>query len=129
MSNQIYGIVNRGHAAPHLLPRTEVSMAPWTQKGAAQGAHARVGLARLSPPVWRILAHSLHFGLSLSIADLLLNFYLVSLGYAADTAGLLSTVGRGAGMVLGVPMMLMPRVPVNSSLAVWTALAANAAPL
>lgn len=68
---------------------------------------ARAGLARLSPAVWRILTHSLLYGLALSIADLLFNFYLVSLGYAADTAGLLSTVGRGAGMLLGVPIGLL----------------------
>lgn len=68
---------------------------------------ARFGLARLSPPVWRILAHSLLFGLALSVADLLFNFYLASLGYAADTAGLLSTVSRGAGMVMGLPLGLL----------------------
>lgn len=78
---------------------------------------ARAGLARLTPPVWRILAHSLLFGLSLSIADLLFNFYLVSLGYAADTAGLLSTVARGAGMVLGVPIgLLIDRLGAQRSL-------------
>lgn len=66
---------------------------------------------RLSPPVWRILLHSVLFGLALSIADLLFNFYLASLGYAADTAGLLSTVGRAAGMLLGLPFgMLIDRL-------------------
>lgn len=68
---------------------------------------ARAGLARLSPAVWRILTHSLLYGLALSIADLLFNFYLVSMGYAADTAGLLSTVGRAAGMLFGVPVGLL----------------------
>ncbi|PDW02470.1 MFS transporter [Candidatus Viridilinea mediisalina] len=58
----------------------------------------------LSPPVRRILAHSILFGLAFSIADLLFNFYLVSLGYGADTAGLMSTISRGAGMLLGVPL-------------------------
>lgn len=47
------------------------------------------------------------FGLALSIADLLFNFYLASLGYAADTAGLLSTVSRAAGMLLGIPFGLL----------------------
>jgi MFS family permease len=68
---------------------------------------ARASLARLSPPVWRILLHSLLFGLALSVADLLFNFYLASLGYGADAAGLLSTVSRGAGMLVGVPMGLL----------------------
>lgn len=68
---------------------------------------ARRGLATLSPSVWRILLHSLLFGLAMSVADILFNFYLVSLGYAADTAGLLSTVMRGAGLVVGIPMGLV----------------------
>jgi MFS family permease len=77
----------------------------------------RAGFARLSPPVVRILAHSLLYGLALSIADLLFNFYLVSLGYAADTAGLLSTVGRGAGMLLGIPAgLLIDRLGAQRSL-------------
>lgn len=67
----------------------------------------RFALPRLSPPIWRILLHSLIFGLALSVADILFNFYLVSLGYASDTAGLLSTVGRGAGMLMGVPIGLL----------------------
>lgn len=70
-------------------------------------ANARLALARISLPVWRILLHSLIFGLALSIADLLFNFYLVSLGYHADTAGLLSTVSRAAGMAMGVPIGLL----------------------
>lgn len=63
-----------------------------------------VRLLDLSPQVRRILAHSILFGLAFSIADLLFNFYLVSLGYGADTAGLMSTISRGAGMLLGVPL-------------------------
>ena len=51
-------------------------------------ARARLALARISLPVWRILLHSSLFGLASSVADLLFNFYLVSLGYGADTAGL-----------------------------------------
>lgn len=68
---------------------------------------ARAVLGRYSLPVWRILLHSLLFGLALSIADLLFNFYLVSLGYQADTAGLLSTVSRAAGMLVGLPIGLL----------------------
>lgn len=70
-------------------------------------ARAQATLGRIGRPVWRILLHSFIFGLALSIADILFNFYLVSLGYAADTAGLLSTVARGAGMLLGIPMGLL----------------------
>jgi MFS family permease len=66
-----------------------------------------VRLLDLSPPVRRILAHSLLFGLAFSIADLLFNFYLVSLGYGPETAGLMSTISRAAGMLLGVPMGLL----------------------
>jgi MFS family permease len=66
------------------------------------GTRARSAASRISPPVRRVLAHSLIFGLSISIADLLFNFYLVSLGYAADAAGLLSTIYRAAGVVLGL---------------------------
>lgn len=68
---------------------------------------ARNALGRFPRPVWRILLHSLIFGLALSIADLLFNFYLVSLGYAADTAGLLSTVSRAAGMITGLPVGIL----------------------
>ncbi|MDW8213480.1 MAG: MFS transporter [Roseiflexaceae bacterium] len=67
-------------------------------------ARARATMARISPQVWRVLAHSLLFGLAGSIADLLFNFYLVSLGYGADTAGLMATVYRGAGALLGLPL-------------------------
>lgn len=70
-------------------------------------ARARTTLALISPPVWRVLAHSVVFGLAASIADLLFNFYLVSLGYASDAAGLLSTVSRMAGVVLGLPIGLL----------------------
>jgi MFS family permease len=67
--------------------------------------------------VWRVLAHSLLFGLALSVADLLFNFYLVSLGYAADAAGLLSTVYRAAGVVLGLPIgLLIDRAGARRSL-------------
>jgi MFS family permease len=71
---------------------------------------AWAALGRLSPPVWRVLLHSLILGLAMSVADLLFNFYLVSLGYAADTAGMLSTISRAAGIVLALPIgMLIDR--------------------
>jgi MFS family permease len=77
----------------------------------------RAVLARLSPSVWRILAHSMLFGLAATISDLLFNFYLVSLGYANDTAGLLSTVGRSAGILLGLPIgLLIDRIGARRAL-------------
>ncbi len=70
-------------------------------------ARTRATLSQITPQVWRILAHSFLFGLALSIADLLFNFYLASLGYAADVAGLLSTVNRVAGVASGLPMGIL----------------------
>jgi MFS family permease len=43
------------------------------------------------------------FGFALSISELLFNFYLASLGYAADVAGIFSTTLRMAGVLLGLP--------------------------
>jgi MFS family permease len=62
-------------------------------------------------------------GFAGSIADLLFNFYLVSLGYAADTAGLLATIGRVAGVVLGLPIgLLIDRAGARRALLVGVAL-------
>jgi len=84
---------------------------------------ARAARARYSQPVWRILLHSLIFGLALSIADLLFNFYLVSLGYGADTAGLLSTVARAAGMLMGLPIgVLIDRLGPQRALVIGVVL-------
>ena len=63
--------------------------------------------ARLSPQIWRVLLHSALLGLAGSIADLLFNFYLASLGYGNNIAGLLSTVNRLAGAALGLPIGLL----------------------
>jgi MFS family permease len=80
-------------------------------------SRVRTALARIPPPIWRILLHSSLFGLASSVADLLFNFYLVSLGYAADTAGLLSTVNRMAGVALGLPIgVLIDRAGARRSL-------------
>jgi MFS family permease len=51
--------------------------------------------------------HSLILGLAMSVADLLFNFYLVSLGYGTDVAGYLSTIYRFAGVVAGVPIGIL----------------------
>jgi len=72
------------------------------------------------------LLHSSLFGLASSVADLLFNFYLVSLGYSADTAGLLSTVNRMAGVALGLPIgLLIDRIGRGARwLLAWSATAA-----
>jgi MFS family permease len=83
---------------------------------------ARVARGKVSPPVWRILLHSSVFGLALSVADLLFNFYLVSLGYTVSTAGLFSTIGRAAGMLMGIPLgMLIDRVGAQRSILIGLA--------
>lgn len=53
--------------------------------------------------VWRVLVHSTLIGLGMSFFDVLFNFFLVSMGYEADTVGILSTVARIAGLVIGIP--------------------------
>jgi MFS family permease len=53
--------------------------------------------------VWRVLVHSTLIGLGMSFFDVLFNFFLVSMGYAADTVGVLSTVARIAGLIVGIP--------------------------
>ena len=57
-----------------------------------------------SPAVFRILAHGILFGLSFSIADILFNFYLKSLGYDNAVAGQLQSVFRIAGVIFGFPV-------------------------
>jgi MFS family permease len=68
---------------------------------------ANTAAAQLTPPIRRVLAHSLLLGLAMSIADLLFNFYLVSLGYSTGSAGFFSTVYRFAGVIAGLPIGLM----------------------
>ncbi|MFM7679578.1 MAG: MFS transporter, partial [Roseiflexaceae bacterium] len=60
---------------------------------------------RLVPHVvWRVLIHSMLVGLGMSFFDVLFNFFLVSQGYATDTIGVLSTVARIAGLIVGIPV-------------------------
>lgn len=83
---------------------------------------AEAAMSHLTPPIWRILAHSIILGLAMSVADLLFNFYLVSLGYGTDTAGLLSTVYRFAGVVAGIPIgMLIDRAGAQRALRIGAA--------
>jgi MFS family permease len=75
------------------------------------------GILGLPAAAQRALLHSLLFGCALSVAELLFNFYLASLGYAADVAGLFSTVLRLAGVALGIPAgMLIDRLGAQRSL-------------
>jgi MFS family permease len=60
-------------------------------------------LRRIPVVVWRVLLHSMLIGLGMSFFDVLFNFYLVSIGYKADTIGVLSTVARIGGLVVGIP--------------------------
>jgi len=86
-------------------------------------SRAREAAARISAPVRRILAHSLIYGLAASIADLLFNFYLVSLGYDVAAAGMLATVYRTAGVALGLPIgALIDRAGARRSLILGAAL-------
>lgn len=73
---------------------------------------------RLIPrAVWRVLLHSMLIGLAMSFFDVLFNFFLVSMGYAADTVGVLSTVARIAGLVFGIPAgMLIDRIGARRAL-------------
>ena len=67
--------------------------------------------------VWRVLMHSTLIGLGMSFFDVLFNFFLVSMGYAADTVGVLSTVSRIAGLVVGIPAgMLIDRIGARHAL-------------
>jgi MFS family permease len=79
-------------------------------------AGARARLAYVTPVIGLVLIHSMLFGLAVSIADLLFNFYLASLGFGNDVAGLLSTVFRMAGVILGIPIgMLIDRIGARSA--------------
>jgi MFS family permease len=56
-------------------------------------------------------------GIGMSFFDVLFNFFLVSMGYAADTVGVLSTVARIAGLVFGIPAgMLIDRIGARRAL-------------
>ena len=62
----------------------------------------------LNRPVLLFLCHSLlfHIGL-LGIADILLNFYLVSIGYDTATISLLQSLPRLSGFLIGLPVGLV----------------------
>lgn len=60
-----------------------------------------------SPSVRRILLHSLLFSIAATIADILLGFYIVSIGLSTTDLGLLSTMLRVAGMLTAMPIGLL----------------------
>ena len=80
-------------------------------------SHWRLFTAGTSPAVYRILLHVMLLGFSVSIADLLFNFYLQSLGYDNVIAGQLQSSFRMAGVVLGIPIgMLVDRISARRML-------------
>ena len=63
------------------------------------------GLPGLNGQVLLFLCHSLFFHIGLlGIADILLNFYLVSIGTDAETIGLLQSLPRLSGFMVGLPI-------------------------
>jgi len=85
-----------------------------------------VNLRGLNRPLALFLWHSaiFHIG-ALGIADVVLNFYFVSLGYEADAIGLLQGVSRVGGAFMGIPIgILADRVGVRRVVIVSALLAA-----
>ncbi len=65
-------------------------------------------LPGLNGQVLLFLCHSLLFHIALlGIADILLNFYLVSIGYDAPTIALLQSLPRLSGFLIGLPIGLV----------------------
>lgn len=46
---------------------------------------------------WRVLCHSVIFGVGMSFFDVLFSFYLVSMDFGIESAGLVSTTTRKIG--------------------------------
>ena len=63
------------------------------------------GIVGLNRDVLIFLVHSLlfHIGL-LGITDVLLNFYLISIGHDATTVGALQSLPRLSGLIVGIPI-------------------------
>ena len=91
-------------------------------------------LPGLNRQVLLFLLHSLlfHIGL-LGVADILLNFYLVSIGYDAGAVGLLQALPRLSGFLIGLPVGLIAnragnrRVIILSTCGIALSIAATAA--
>lgn len=83
-------------------------------------------LRGLSRPLVLFLWHSavFHVG-ALGVADVVLNFYFVSLGYGSDAIGLLQGVSRVGGALMGIPIgILADRVGARRVIIAATLLAA-----
>jgi MFS family permease len=83
-------------------------------------------LRGLNRPLVLFLWHSaiFHVG-ALGVADVVLNFYFVSLGYGSDAIGLLQGVSRVGGALLGIPIgILADRVGARRVIIAATLLAA-----
>lgn len=63
--------------------------------------------ADFTPVVFRILMHSLLFGMAASISDVLFNFYLHSLGQGNEVAGQMNSIFRAAGVIFGIPVGML----------------------
>ena len=76
---------------------------------AARRRHFNLGrIPGLNGQVLLFLCHSLLFHIALlGIADILLNFYLVSIGYDTATISLLQSLPRLSGFLIGLPIGLV----------------------
>ena len=73
-----------------------------------QGVTRGVSVPGLNGRVLLFLCHSLLFHIALlGIADILLNFYLVSIEYDTATIGLLQSLPRLSGFLIGLPIGLV----------------------
>lgn len=91
---------------------TENITTEYTEKneGAEMRIHAgRIGrVPGINGRVLLFLCHSLLFHIALlGIADILLNFYLVSIGYDTATISLLQSLPRLSGFLIGLPIGLI----------------------
>ena len=100
---------------------------------ACQTTRPRWTIPGLNGQVLLFLCHSLlfHIGL-LGIADILLNFYLVSIGYDGQTIALLQSLPRLSGFLFGLPLGLLAnrvgnrRIIALSSIGIALCVAATA---
>lgn len=68
---------------------------------------------------WRVLLHNVLFGLGVSFFDVLFSFYLVSMDFGIESAGLMSTTVRIAGLVFGIPAgMFIDRIGAQRALVI-----------
>lgn len=84
---------------------------------ALNSREVRVQLRQLSWSVWRMLIYSMIFGIGMSFFDVLFSFYLISMDFGIEMAGILSTTARVAGLVVGIPAgMVIDRIGARRTL-------------